>query len=336
MVYIWKNVTNPIDIMLRGIVIVITACIIWGLIYVIPLFMSEFNPLEIAIGRYFCYGVVSILYMVCFRRTSLFQTPKPLWKKAFLFSFLANIGFYPAAVLGIQYADAAISALILGMTPITIAVMGNLKQKECRFRSLLWPCLAIAIGLLLVNAPALMANSFEKSIHLYCIGLFFAFIALISWSLFAVANGRLLKKYPNMSSRDWSSIIGIASGVWVLIILTGLFIFTPGPFFYKFLVWTPELQSFLIGSLVLGLLCSWVGAFLWNKGSSMLPIPLAGQLTIFETLFGLLFVFMMQKRVPVAVELAGISIILVGIYASIRLFSKAAPPAAPTTEQKTE
>lgn len=308
--------------MLKGIILVIAACIIWGLIYVIPLFMTAFNPLEIAIGRYFCYGLFSITYMICFRRTALFQMPKPLWKKAFIFSLLANIGFYPAAVLGIQYADAAVSALILGMTPITIAFFGNLKQKECRFRVLLWPCLAITLGLILVNMPALLENSYETSGSLYCLGLLFAFIALISWSIFAVANGRFLKEYPHIASRDWSSMIGIASGVWVLTILTGLLLFTPAPFFYKYLVWTPELQTFLLCSLILGCVCSWMGAFLWNKGSSLLPIPLAGQLTIFEMLFGLLFVFLMQQRIPVVLELTGIGIILVGIYASIRVFSK--------------
>lgn len=285
--------------------------------------MTAFNPIEIAMGRYFCYGVVSLLYMLCFRRASLLQIPRFLWKKAFIFSLLANIGFYPSAVLGIKCANAAVAALILGMTPITITIIGNLKQKECSFKSLMWPCFAIATGLVLVNIPALQESSFEKSASLYCTGLLFSFIALISWSIFAVANGRLLKKYPTLSSRDWSSIIGIASWVWVLTLGSGIIFFTPEPFFYKFYEWTPELQNFIIGSIILGLLCSWTGAFLWNKGSSMLPISLAGQLTIFETLFGLLFVYLMLKRVPTTIEFVGIAIILIGIYSSITVFAKA-------------
>lgn len=309
--------------MFKGIAITITACIIWGLIYVIPLYMASFNPIEIAMGRYFCYGIASILYMVSFRWQSLKRMPKILWKKAFIFSLLANIGFYPAAVLGIQCADAAVAALILGMTPITITIIGNFKQKECSFKSLIWPCIAIGSGLILVNIPALQASSFEKSASLYCTGLLFAFIALISWSIFAVANGRLLKKFPTLSSRDWSSIIGIASLVWVMVIGLVFMMFTPEPFLYKFLVWTPELQTFIIGSIILGLLCSWTGAFLWNKGSSMLPISLAGQLTIFETLFGLLFVYLLLQRVPEIIELVGMAIILIGIYSSIRAFAKA-------------
>jgi len=312
--------------MFKGIAITISACIIWGLIYVIPLFMEDFNPLEIAIGRYLCYGMVSVIYMLAFSRASLLTTPFYVWKKAFIFSFLAHVGLYPATVLSIKYADAAVAALILGMTPVTIAVIGNLKQKECSFKSLLWPCVAMMVGLIMVNYSALLETSFENSIPIYCLGLIFGFLALISWSTYAIANGRFLKRNPKLSSREWSSIMGIASGIWVMALGIGLLFFTPKAFLSKFLIWTPELQTFLVGSLVLGLACSWTGAFLWNKGSSMLPISLAGQLTIFETLFGLLFVYLIQKKIPTALEFSGIAIILIGIYSSIKIFTKAPEP----------
>jgi len=54
----------------------------------------------------------------------------------------------------------------------------------------------------------------------------------------------------------------------------------------KYVTLSPELSAFFIGSAILGLLCSWVGAWLWNRASLHLPVSLAGQLTIFETIFG--------------------------------------------------
>ena len=57
-------------------------------------------------------------------------------------------------------------------------------------------------------------------------------------------------------------------------------------------------MSFLIGCATLGLLCSWVGASLWNKASVFLPVSLAGQLMIFETIFGVLFVYMLNQQMP--------------------------------------
>ena len=49
--------------------------------------------------------------------------------------------------------------------------------------------------------------------------------------------------------------------------------------------------SFLGGCAILGILCSWVGTYLWNRASLLLPVALAGQLTIFETIFGILFFY---------------------------------------------
>src|SRR5262245_8925287 len=123
--------------MLRGIVLVISACFVWGLIYVVPHYMEAFNSLEVALGRYFFYGLVSCAFMLSFRWKQLLAVPRKLWKTAFLFGFLTNMGFYPLAVLCMRCADSAIAALILGMSPVTIAFYGNWKEKECSFKSLI-------------------------------------------------------------------------------------------------------------------------------------------------------------------------------------------------------
>ncbi|MFI4957395.1 MAG: EamA family transporter [Gammaproteobacteria bacterium] len=88
--------------------------------------------------------------------------------------------------------------------------------------------------------------------------------------------------------------------------------------------YTPSdaLTSFWIGSAVLGLLCSWMGAFLWNKASLYLPVSLAGQLTVFETIFGVIFVYIISQSFPSPLEVVGILILLAGVVVGIRHFSK--------------
>ncbi len=306
--------------MFRGVAIVIAACFIWGLIYVIPGFMPAFNPLEVSLGRYVCYGIVSVFYMLFFRRQALFKLKKKHWKQAFLFGFLANVGCYPAIVISMRYANPAIAALILGMSPISIAFYGNWKQRQCSYIDLLWPCLAMGIGLILANIPALEQSALEGSLFYYSIGLLFAFYALGTWTVYAVANGRLLQEDGSLDPCDWCSVIGIATLAWVAFFVSIAFFFVPEHQFNKFIIWTPELQVFLTGSLVLGSLCSWFAFYLWNKGSCLLPVSFAGQLTIFETMFGLIFVYLVEQRMPIAIEFAGIAIIIGGIYASIHLF----------------
>ncbi len=82
------------------------------------------------------------------------------------------------------------------------------------------------------------------------------------------------------------------------------------------------MPKFLLGSATLGLLCSWVGAFLWNKASLHLPVSLAGQLTIFETIFGVLFFYLLTMTLPSTIEVIGIIILLAAIIYGIRKFAR--------------
>jgi len=92
-------------------------------------------------------------------------------------------------------------------------------------------------------------------------------------------------------------------------------------------------QNFIYGSLVLGLVCSWAGNFLWNHASTSLPLSLAGQLTIFETIFGLFFVYLVEQRFPGPLELGGVTLMIGGILISFKSFrSTLTAQSAPISE----
>ena len=74
----------------------------------------------------------------------------------------------------------------------------------------------------------------------------------------------------------------------------------------KYTTWNQSTMGFLIGCATLGVFCSWVGAALWNKASVFLPVSLAGQLMIFETIFGVLFVYMINQQIPSLMEGGGL------------------------------
>ena len=85
---------------------------------------------------------------------------------------------------------------------------------------------------------------------------------------------------------------------------------------------TPEMQAFMVGGLMLGFFSTWLGIFLWNQGSSRLPVSFAGQLTVFETIFGLMFVYLVDQRLPSWIELCGATLMLSGVIVSINAFKK--------------
>lgn len=309
--------------MIIGLILGISACFIWGLIFLIPDQLTGFSPIEVSLGRYFFYGLISFFLIACKRCQILRKYPLKIWLSALKFALFANIVYYTALVLGVRYANSSVTALILGMSPITIAIYGNIKQKVISFRSLILPCFFITIGLVFVNLNAFDEHSDILYFGEYLLGLMFAFTALIAWTWFAVANAKILKDHSEISSSDWVTMLGAATFVWVLVIAV-LFCLFGGKYteLSKYTNFSTELSRFVIGSSILGILCSWVGSYLWNRASTSLPVSILGQLIIFETIFGLIFVHFFERNVPSVTSLIGMAMMLFGIVTSVNIFRK--------------
>src|SRR5438105_3092943 len=117
--------------MFKGILFALAACLIWGLIFVVPLFLPSFTSLEIAMGRYVVFTLISC-FMLC---RGISRLPLAIWLKALYFSFAATFGYYLFLILGLKYASAQLAALIVGLSPITISVFGNWRKKEASYTS---------------------------------------------------------------------------------------------------------------------------------------------------------------------------------------------------------
>jgi drug/metabolite transporter (DMT)-like permease len=57
---------------------------------------------------------------------------------------------------------------------------------------------------------------------------------------------------------------------------------------------------------------------LWNAAAKRLPLTLAGQMIVFETLFALLYAFVYDGRWPRTPEVLAIVLLLVGVLWSVR------------------
>ncbi len=316
--------------MLKGTIYAIAACLIWGLIFVVPPYLKGFDSLEIALGRHCIYGITSCLLLLWASRNASIKYPLAIWGQAFLFSLIANIFYYSCVVMGVKHASPSITALILGVSPVLISFYGNWLQKECNFKSLIIPSVLILVGLFMVNIPIFQQEELGSQKPYYLIGVLASFGALFSWCWFVVANARFLKNNPEIDPQAWSTISGVTTLIWVLFLGGSYEIWQGAEHWQKFITPSPELWVFLGGCATLGILCSWIGYFLWNKASMLLPVSFAGQLTMFETIFGLLYFYLLKQESPPIVELAGITLMLSAILYGMKAFTEEQP--ALTTE----
>lgn len=294
-----------------GIIFGLIAGASWGFAFLIPNMLSSFTSLEITLGRYFMYGLCSLLLFSLYKINPLHISSK-IWFKALLYAFIGNIGYFFFLVLGIKYAGATVATLINGTMPITISVFGNLLNREFPFKIMLIPACSILIGVVLlyygeqghVGAVNVMNDEF-------LLGLLCCIIALVMWTWYGISNANFLKKESQLSANAFASIVGIQTLFLVIVFLIASS-FT-GYSIVDNLIATEHFSHYLIGVMVLGVVASWVATWAWNQTSKRLPVAIAGMVIVFETLFGLLYAYVYHFRLPTVMEWGSIIFIVVGV-----------------------
>lgn len=77
---------------------------------------------------------------------------------------------------------------------------------------------------------------------------------------------------------------------------------------------SPELMmKFLAGILVLGVVVSWFSTQVWNRVSRKLPITVAGQLLVVQSLAAIAYGSWLDRQVPHIVELTCVVLVVVGV-----------------------
>jgi drug/metabolite transporter (DMT)-like permease len=83
-----------------------------------------------------------------------------------------------------------------------------------------------------------------------------------------------------------------------------------------------QLGAYILWTSISGIGSSWAGFWLWNICSRRCPPAISGPLLVSETMFGLLYTFLYQQRVPTLSESSAIALFALGalcvIYAEMR------------------
>lgn len=296
--------------MVIGFLSLTCACLCWSLVFIIPLLLPEFSPIEIALGRFFCYGLLSF-GVLSIKNRSLFQKKYLyLWKKGTVFGFFSTLLCFTSMVVCVRFASSSVTALIYALSPVTIALLGNRKEKVYNQKDLILPLSIMLMGILFTNLGAFqVANT---SLSTFIIGIIFGFIGLFSWTWFACENSQFMQKEKEISLTDWSLLMG--TSMLVLTLALAIFLY---PFMHFH--WTLQ---FFIGSFLLGVIGTWLAFLFWNYGSKKVPVALAGQMMILEVIFGLTLVFSYFKKWPTFFEIIGTFFMITGVVLSTILMKK--------------
>ena len=279
---------------------------LWGLSFVIPLFLPGVSPWDISLGRYLIFGMVGTLFIARSRVAGVTLT-LPQWGWAFVFAATGYYGTYVAMVYAISLSGPALLTLVMGLTPMCVAVIGNMRSREVAFSAFLVPLFLSAAGLALAN---LSRHGEGLSMRHLGLGLTASFTGLALMSFYLVANIFFLKNNPRIKPLLWANAVGAAAMAFALLALAVKLLLGGG------LPWQGTQTSataFWTGTALLGIGISWFGGVLWNRANALLSPAVAGQCVVFWPISGIIYACILDKKFPAAWEAAGILMVFAGV-----------------------
>lgn len=296
-----------------GVLCGLLAGAMWGLVFIVPEMLGAFSPLELAVGRYLAYGAMAFALLLP-RLKSLLATLVPADYAALVRHAMAgNIVYYVLLASGVKYAGVAPTSLIIGMLPVVVTLMGRKDHGALPLARLALPLLLVGAGIACINVDSFLHAGPGASAGEIALGVACAAGALLCWSWYALDNARYLKRNPQFSSAQWSALYGLSTGVIALFIGAGAWLFAD----HAPATLGRDWPLFWTCNALLALGASVIGNGLWNVASRRVPVTLAGQLILFETLFALLYGFLYRGHGPRALELGAIVLLVAGVTWSV-------------------
>ncbi len=303
-----------------GILAGLLAGAFWGLVFVAPRVVAPFTGLDLTIGRYAVFGLVSLCLMMHpkFRPSRITRQHLLI---ALLLGLTGYVFYYVSVAYAVQLAGAAIPPLVIGALPVLLAIIGNWNEKGVPWKHLAFPLSLITAGIALVNvATVLQAEDFGSRTFIF-LGFVSAIVALIVWLLYAVVNAKAVRAPDAPGSLSWTCLQGLGAGIGTLTLLPFAGLQGSSALAHADLTSSQGI-TFIVCALVLGIASSWVATWLWIVASKRLPLALSAQLIVSETIFALLFGFAYEARWPSIPEWIGIALQLVGVVSAIALFTR--------------
>lgn len=288
---------------------------LWGLSLLAPELISPFAPLQLASVRFVTYGVIALVLLAPRLKKILPHLRATEWWGLLGLSLMGNIIYYSLLSTAVQLCGVAMPSLIVGFIPVTVTVVGSLRQDSAVHIRQLIPSMLLSAGGIVCIAWQNFHNADHSQHHssllLQIAGLVMAAGALLSWTGFVVKNANWLKRLEHLSNNDWNLLTGLVTGGLALLMLPLTFLL---PQHLPATGWA----HFLMIACGMGLLASVVANAFWNTMTRLLPLTMVGQMILFETLFSLFYGFLWEQRFPTPLEGCAIILAVSGVISCVK------------------
>jgi drug/metabolite transporter (DMT)-like permease len=307
--------------MLIGLVAGLAAGAFWGLTFVAPRAVAPYSEVDLAILRYLAFGMTSLVLMAISPR---FRPGRISARQAGLALFLGLTGYviyYIFVAFSVRLSGPAIAPLVIGALPVVLAIYGNWQEPTVRWRVLLLPLGLITAGLGIINIGTLGEATTSSARADVLLGFGLAVGALLVWFSYGVMNARAMRAPDAPAALPWTTSQGLGAmvGVLPLLVLAPLMGWSEiptrgfaGADGSRLVAW----------ALLTGVFGSWLAQYFWTLASQRLPLALAAQLIVSETVFALIYGFAWESRAPTSHEWFGGGLLLVGVFIGVHLFSR--------------
>ncbi|MES2604977.1 MAG: DMT family transporter [Pseudomonadota bacterium] len=295
---------------LSGVACGATAGALWGLVFLAPELVGTFNPIHMTVGRYLCYGLISLALLAPRWSSVVKAVPRQQWLSLGWLAFTGNTLYYILLAGAVQTGGIAMTSLVIGFLPVAVTIIGSRDHDAVPLRKLLPSLLLCAAGAICIGWQAVAVPSSDP-VALRVTGLLCAIGALVSWTTYAVSNARCLTRLHHISSHDWSLLTGIVTGAQSLLLIPVAIMLDRTPH--------GESEWLRLGAVSIGVavLASIFGNALWNRMSRLLPLTLVGQMILFETLFALVYGLLWEQRMPTLLETAAFVLVVLSVLSCV-------------------
>ncbi len=308
--------------MLIGLLAGLAAGAFWGLTFVAPRAVQPYSEVDLAILRYLAFGLTSLALMAISPRFRPGRITLPQTGLALLLGLTGYVIYYIFVAFSVRLSGPAIAPLVIGALPVLLAIYGNWDEPAVRWRALALPLGLIMAGLVVINLGTLNAAADPRQRADVLLGFALACGALVVWFSYGVINARAMRAADAPEALPWTSLQGVGAmvGVLPLLVLAPLMGWSeiPARGFAG-----ADGTRLVLWAVLTGVIGSWLAQYFWTLASRRLPLAFAAQLIVSETLFALVYGFAYEGRAPASHEWAGGALLLAGVFAGVRLFSRA-------------